>query len=120
MFSFDGITWQSATPATTTNWRNIAYGAGIFVAVAGTGQVMTAPPASSSGAPGLTVRQSLPLDANGECAAIDDTEFAYGSGLTGGWQRSWQPWPNDGVGGFACIRAIINVSGRWSIDNTAA
>ena len=37
MTSYDGITWTSRTTAATNSWRRVAYGNGVFVAVAGTG-----------------------------------------------------------------------------------
>ncbi len=120
MNSPDGITWYSATPASTTSWRNVTYGNGLFVVVSDAGAVMTAPPATYSGAPGLVVRQSVPLAANGTCAGIDDSAFGYGTGLQGGWSRSWQPWPNQGAGGYACIRALVHVGGGWRVDNSVA
>lgn len=121
MNSPDGITWYSASPASTTSWRDVFYGAGIFVAVSDFGGVMSAPPATyRSGAPGLVVRQALPIGSDGTCIGVDDAAFAYGSGIYGGWQRSWQPWPNGYTGGWACARALINVAGNWRIDNSAA
>lgn len=34
-------------------------------------------------------------------------DVVYGTGLTGGWQRGWESWPNEGKVGWACIRAIF-------------
>jgi hypothetical protein len=46
MTSYDGITWTARTTAANNSWRRVAYGKGVFVAVAGTGtgnRVMTFP-----------------------------------------------------------------------------
>jgi hypothetical protein len=45
MTSPDGITWTSRTSAADNEWRSVAYGNGLFVAVSisGTNRVMTSP-----------------------------------------------------------------------------
>jgi hypothetical protein len=118
MTSTDAITWRTGSPATTTNWRDVTYANGMFVAVSLSGQVMTAPAQLSPVTGDLTVvRQGLPLGTEGTCANLQDAAYAYGTGVSGGWQRAWEPWPNSGSGGWACIRALVNSGGAWSIDN---
>jgi hypothetical protein len=117
MTSTDGITWTTGTPATTTNWRDVTYANGIFVAVSLSGQVMTAPAQLSSSGPDTVIRQGLPLGSDGTCTNLQDSVYAYGTGVTGGWQRAWEPWPNAGAGGWACIRALVNSGGSWTVNN---
>lgn len=73
--------------------------------------------------PFLIERQSLPMPSSGDCSAIDDAAYAYGTGLHGGWQKAWEFWvksPTPGVaGGWACSRALINTGGQiWRVDNS--
>lgn len=61
--------------------------------------------------PAPPMMQALPLPASGECADVDDAAYGYGTGVTGGWARSWQPWVRtDGEeiarGGWACVRVL--------------
>ena len=71
------------------------------------------------------IPQGLPLSATGTCDALDDKAVAYGTGLTGGWKRSWEPWVNttigangQRIGGWACTRTLINKGGlTWTIAN---
>lgn len=66
------------------------------------------------------IRQSIPLPSDGDCAAISDAGHAWGTGLTGGWVKSWEPWVDAGNGGWACNRTLVNKSGAaWIIDNAA-
>jgi hypothetical protein len=126
MTSPDGIVWTSRASAADNSWTSVTYGNGVFVAIAYTGsgnRVMTSGIVGGSGTAEITVLQGLPLSATGTCEALDDKAVAYGTGLTGGWQRSWEPWVNttigaDGqrVGGWACIRTLINRGGSaWMI-----
>ena len=70
-----------------------------------------------------SIPQGLPLSAAGTCDALDDKAVAYGTGLTGGWKRSWEPWVNttigangQRIGGWACTRTLINKGGStWTI-----
>ena len=132
MTSPDGITWTSQTSAADNGWYSVTYGGGLFVAVAQSGsgnRVMTSGlfggSASTDPANWIMILQGLPLSATGTCDALDDSAVAYGTGLTGGWQRSWEPWVNttigaDGqrIGGWACIRTLINKGGStWMIAN---
>ena len=132
MTSPDGITWTSRTSAADNGWLSVTYGGGLFVAVAqgGTGnRVMTSGifggAATVDPTKWITIPQGLPLSATGTCDALDDKAFAYGTGLTGGWQRSWEPWVNttlgangQRIGGWACIRTLINKGGStWMIAN---
>jgi sugar lactone lactonase YvrE len=81
-------------------------GMGIPPAVAGSSQ---APP---------PILQQLPANADGTCTNVNDTEFSYGTGLTGGWRVAWGEWLNSRKGGPACSRTLVyNVNtNRWTIN----
>lgn len=80
----------------------------------------TRPVAMETDAAWTVIRQSVPLPSDGTCAAIDDAGHAWGTGLTGGWVKSWEPWVDGGNGGWACNRTFVNKSGHaWMIDNAA-
>jgi len=132
MTSPDAIVWTSRASAADNSWTSVTYGNGLFVAIAYTGtgnRVMTSGlfggTASADPANWITIFQGLPLSATGTCDGLDDKVVAYGTGLTGGWQRGWEPWVNttigaDGqrIGGWACIRTLINKGGStWMIAN---
>jgi hypothetical protein len=67
------------------------------------------------------IRQGLPLPASGSCADVQDTQYAWGTGLTGGWQKTWEPWVTAPMGathtgGWACSRTLVNAGGQgWAI-----
>ena len=71
--------------------------------------------------PTIVVYQALPLPASEICTDVIDTDFAYGTGLSGGWQKHWQMWAGPpGVGGYACVRVLVKPQGKpWRVDNTA-
>ena len=131
MTSPDGSTWTGRNAPTADEWYSVTYGGGLFVAVAyyDGSHVMTSGifggGASADPAKWTTIPQGLPLSSTGTCDALDDKAVAYGSGLTGGWKRSWEPWVNttigangQRIGGWACIRTLINKGGlTWSIAN---
>jgi hypothetical protein len=81
----------------------------------GTLSVREAVPAGgeNSQLPSPAVYQGLPMPASDSCADVKDADYAWGTGLTGGWQKSWQPWVSS-KGGWACIRAFVNTGGRWA------
>lgn len=73
-------------------------------------------------APKALIGQGLPMPATGSCDDVHDADYAWGTGLTGGWQKSWEPWVRSGgsseaTGGWACIRTLENMGGRWVIAN---
>lgn len=117
MRSSDGITWTQTTPASTSNWRDVTFGGSTFVAVAADGSVMTSIGTPDPDDQSVVIRQALPMNAEGTCTNLDDSAVAYGSGMSGGWQRGWEPWPNEGTGGWACLRGLVNTAGVWAIDN---
>ena len=131
MTSPDGFTWTGRTSAADNRWLSVTYGNGLFVAVSDSGsgnRVMTSGlfgGAVADPASWITIFQGLPLSAAGTCDGLDDKVVAYGTGLTGGWQRGWEPWVNttlgangERIGGLACIRTLINKGGlTWSIAN---
>ncbi len=66
--------------------------------------------------------QGLPMPASGNCADVKDADYAWGTGLTGGWTKGWEPWVNASApeghrGGWACIRTLVNRGGEaWFIE----
>ena len=77
----------------------------------------------------LIIRQALPLPASGTCIDItpeQNTFAAYGTGVSNGWSKGWEPWVNktldargESIGGFACVRYLINTGGaNWRATNT--
>lgn len=82
---------------------------------------------SSPGDGAAIIRQGLPMPASGLCADMSrelDAEFAWGTGVSGGWEKSWQPWAGplvDGqrTWGWACIRTLVKRGGgAWVVDNS--
>ena len=70
----------------------------------------------------LWVRQAAPMPPTGSCEDVDDSQFAYGTRLSGGWQKGWEPWvkgPDPSVeGGWACVRSLVNKGGlSWSLSH---
>jgi hypothetical protein len=72
-------------------------------------------PAPSSGI--APVVQGLPMPASGSCADVRDADYAWGTGLTGGWTKAWELWvdPAGGKGGWACTRALMHSGSVWTI-----
>lgn len=74
-------------------------------------------------APRPAAHQGLPMPNSGSCADVQDADYSWGTGLSGGWQKSWQPWVRaegsaESVGGWACIRTLQNTGGEtWVIAN---
>lgn len=80
---------------------------------------VVAPSAAEAGG-SAPVFQALPTPSSGNCADVKDAAYAWGTRLTGGWQKSWQPWagPAGSHGGWACARTLVMLDGsRWSIAN---
>lgn len=74
-----------------------------------------APSAPTEREHSITYHQALRMPVQGTCADLADADFAYETGLTGGWKPSWQPWVNDGHGGPVCQRTIAYVNRAWSV-----
>jgi hypothetical protein len=89
------------------------YGIKLTIASGGGGASSQAP--APSGHP--FVRQGLPMPASGSCEDIEDEEFAWGTGLSGGWAPSWSTWRRDSgevfYEGPTCIRVMEHADGRW-------
>jgi predicted RecA/RadA family phage recombinase len=132
MTSLDGITWTMRTSAANNSWWSVTYSNGLFVAVSLNGspnQVMTSgvfnSPVLLDASKWTVIYQGVPMPATDLCEEIDDAEFAYGTGLSGGWVRAWEPWVYttigpDGqrIGGWACIRQLVNTGGdSWRIQS---
>lgn len=150
MTSPDGITWTSRTTPADYAWHTVTYGSGLFVAVSYSGLSQTAPGQVTAAADASAVanrvmtsgvfnrttlldasavldssarsiiRQSIPVSSTGLCTDIDDATSSFGSGVTGGWVRSWEPWVNttigtngQRIGGWACTRSLVNQGGQW-------
>jgi hypothetical protein len=131
MTSPDGVTWTGRPAASAKQWMAVTYGNGTFVSVArfaGTSAVMTSSAIVDPVLPmaeWLVIHQALPMPASDTCADVTDSDVAWGTGLTGGWTRGWEPWVESGNpdaprGGWACIRTLVNTGGnRWLIGGSA-
>lgn len=71
------------------------------------------------------VPQALPMPGSGSCDDVADADYAWGTNLSGGWQKAWEPWVNpeldangNRIGGWACTRVLVNRGGPWLIDNS--
>ena len=90
---------------------------------------VAAPPAAPAPAAALSedpapstattaVYQGLPVPASGSCADIQDADYSWGTGMTGGWRKGWEPWAGSadtGLGSWACIRTLVYSGNTWSI-----
>jgi hypothetical protein len=126
MTSPDGITWTARTAASNDDWYAVTHGDGVFTAVGttGTSRVMISGAVNSpvlDPSQWTTHYQALPMPESDSCTDISAAEnqfAAYGVNVTGGWVRAWEPWVNDGNGGWACRRNLINTGGtNWIITN---
>lgn len=125
MTSTDGAVWTRVPAAAQRQWVGVTYGNGTFVSVAryaGVNSVMTSAAIVDPVLPmeqWTVVRQALPMPASGQCADVVDSDFAWGTGLNGGWVKGWEPWvtysdPTIPRGGWACVRSLVNTGGnRW-------
>jgi hypothetical protein len=68
-----------------------------------------------------TYNQALGMPASGSCADITADQnvlTAYGTGVTGGWVKGWEPWVNAGAGGWGCRRVLTNTGGNtWIVGS---
>ncbi len=127
----DGVTWTGRSAASARQWKAVTYGDGTFVAVAsnaGADAVMTSSAIVDPVLPmaqWTVIHQALPMPASDQCSDVADAEFAWGTGLTGGWTRGWAPWVVSGnsaapLGGWACERTLVNTGGnRWLIGGAS-
>ena len=125
MTSADGLTWTSQVAASSSTWNSVTYGGGIFVAVASAGVSGLVMTSGSMAGPVLdpslwtNYYQALPMPGSGVCSDISpeqNTLAAYGTGVTGGWVKGWEPWVNAGQGGWACRRMLTNTGGNtWRV-----
>jgi len=126
MTSPNGITWTSQTSAANSVWISVTYSNGIFVAVGQSGignRVMTS--GVFVGAPSIepaqwtSYYQALPMPDSGFCQDITTEQnafAAYGTGVSGGWVKSWEPWVANGAGGWGCQRNLVNTGGNnWVV-----
>jgi hypothetical protein len=108
-YMFTGYVWNGSV--------YLDYGAGsITVGNVGNGATPVGEPRAWT-----VLRQGVPLPDSGDCADVVDEHLGWGTAVAGGWQRAWEPWAgrSGSVGGWACIRAIVNKAGHhWSVDNT--
>ena len=127
MTSPDGVTWTSRPAASQKRWSSVAFGDGVFVAVALDRTPDDVMSSSAVASPVLdasqwtVVRQALPLPESGDCVDVVDADYAWGTGLSGGWIRGWEPWvvqESGARGGWACWRTLVNTGGtRWILGN---
>ena len=125
MTSPDGVTWTPTPAASQQRWVGIAYGGGRFVAVANfaglSGDMMSEAVVDPvlDASQWTIVSQALPMPASRDCADVVDADYAWGTGLTGGWKRGWESWEasDPGVGGgWACTRSLVNTGGNtWRL-----
>ena len=61
--------------------------------------------------------QQVGMPVAGDCTNVEDSHLDWGTGLSGGWTRSWAEWVNAGAGGPVCSRsfAFDADSQLWSI-----
>ena len=76
-------------------------------------QALPVPPDDPSQAP-APILQQVSRQPDGTCDGIDDRNFEYDTGLTGGWTPSWAQWPHGGTGGPVCGRLLV-YRGGWTI-----
>lgn len=91
------------------------YGIKLTITSGGGGGGASSPAPIASGHP--FVRQGLPMPASGSCEDIKDEEFAWGTGLTGGWAPSWSTWRKESgeifYEGPTCIRVMEYANDQW-------
>jgi len=63
--------------------------------------------------------QALPMPDSGFCQVITTEQnafAAYGTGVSGGWMKSWEPWVANGAGRWGCQRNLLNKGrGNWVV-----
>ncbi len=58
--------------------------------------------------------QQLPVPASGSCADVKDADYAWNTGVTGGWSKAWGDWNHNWV----CSRVLTNAGGTWHTTNS--
>lgn len=112
-YVFTGYVWNGSA--------YLDYGAG-SITVGNVGNVGNGATPIAESRAWTVLRQGVPLPDSGDCADVVDERLGWGTAVTGGWQRAWEPWAGQSGsgGGWACIRALVNKTGHlWSVDNTA-
>lgn len=108
-YSFDGYTWETSTLPATTYWSSVAYGDGVFVAIAGGG-----------GSPTSNVAAYSTDGINWTAATLPSTngwiKVVYGNGtfvaISGGsYQRNAAAYSTDG--GATWTGATLTASDNW-------
>lgn len=61
------------------------------------------------------ILQQLPALGSGSCEFTDDSEYGYGTGVRGGWGRSWAQWARGGEGGPVCTRTLVYMGSGWHV-----
>lgn len=104
------------------NWSFVILGPGTFawntnpniVAANVTVVIASAPsPTVTSGI--APIAQAVGLPSSGSCTDVKDSDLSWGTGLTGGWAKAWEPWVNSGNGGWACRRVLAYDGSAWGI-----
>jgi hypothetical protein len=65
-----------------------------------------------------TYYQALPMPESGSCTDITaeaNKQAGYGTLVIGGWVKGWEPWVNNGHGGWGCRRNLVNTGGSTRI-----
>jgi hypothetical protein len=66
------------------------------------------PPVEGASAP-PDVLQQVPVPASGSCADVRDADLAWGTGVTGGWSKTWGEWAR----GAVCGRTLHYGAHGW-------
>jgi hypothetical protein len=72
------------------------------------------PVKASTPAPALMQAYSVPAD--WVCDPLFTPVGAEVDGVVGGWAKSWQFWPHDGIGGFVCFRLLVPTGTGWALS----
>lgn len=50
--------------------------------------------------------QQFAISTGGTCESVPSDIPVFNVSRSGGWEKSWAQWPNDGQGGFVCTRTV--------------
>ncbi len=73
------------------------------------------PPTATRTSSPESIVQQIGMPSSGNCASVTDSSLQYGTGLSGGWTKSWAQWPNSGSGGIVCTRTLV-FNNRWQLS----
>lgn len=105
-----GGTWLQlpGVPGDMTFRTYVTTGSSTPTPESGTDNIATGP---------LPVLQQVGMSDTNTCAEVTDSDLTFGSGVHGGWSKSWAQWANSGAGGSVCTRTLTYESNtsRWSV-----